>query len=236
LAFGRLPAAKLPETFRLPAVALVPRPRQKHATTALPVTSPQRKPVGARRGRRGGDKLLLSQGRWYSRWGRPRGWPSALRAPFRLLDAPPAVPFRRQLVQYTRNAFAPSGAAIPQGPWSSSRRFPPRAAGVNKQGEGNEEGDGLELARSWKDTHLPRKPTPEERNGEGSRCAQGDNEVHRSAGPQCDARAGLHRGGPRAASIQPDPSPSTSTIRLWTPLAGRHDGRRSAARRYPFRL
>ena len=46
------------------------------------MTDSWRKPAGARRGPRRDDKLVLSQGRWYSRWGRPRDWPSVLRALF----------------------------------------------------------------------------------------------------------------------------------------------------------
>ena len=108
LALGGLPAAQQPEAFWLLAVALVPRSRQKNATTAFPVTNPRRKPAGPRRAPTGSGKLFLSHGRWCSRRGRPRDWPLVPRAPLcgrtRFLRLVLRSLTPGSLVQYTQHA------------------------------------------------------------------------------------------------------------------------------------
>ena len=78
LTLGRLPTPQLAKAFRVLAVTLIPGPRQKRPTAARPVTSPRRKPRGARRTPGRGAMLFSSHGRWCSRWGRPRDGPSSL--------------------------------------------------------------------------------------------------------------------------------------------------------------
>ena len=160
LAFGRLPAAELPETFRFLAVTLVPRTRWKHTTTAIPVTSPGRKPVGASRGVGGNDKLTLSRGSWLLPLGPPEGLlisPSGILVP---REAPPAVPFRRRFLQYTQPASGSPAQGctrnLPLVPTSGLARARP----YSRKREENEEGDELDLFLPSKET-LPAKETSE---------------------------------------------------------------------------
>ena len=114
MAFSCLPAVQQLETFWILAVELVPHPWRKDATTVFPVTSPRRKSTGARRGSRGSDKLFMSHGRCYSRWGRPRDWPLVPRAffccPTRVLRWSRGPFHRDRWYQYT--PYAPGQPAI----------------------------------------------------------------------------------------------------------------------------
>jgi hypothetical protein len=160
LAFGCLPAAELPETFRLLAVALVPGPWREHTTTAIPVTSPGRKPVGASRGARGNDKLTLSRGSWLLPLGPPEGLlisPSGILVP---REAPPAVPFRRRFLQYTQPASgSPAQGCARNLPLVQTSGLAGARSDPRKR-EGNEEGDELEFVHPSKETIL-RKETSE---------------------------------------------------------------------------
>jgi len=145
LALSRLPAVQLAEAFRLLAVALIPRPRRKRTPTARPVTSPRRKPRGARRTRGRGSMLFASHGRWCSRPGyRDRG--------FSILPTP-WFGLRQEGVPHLRQPVTPLSTTRPTG-----RRV--RCAGVpSRKDEGNREGDGLELARLLKETISSKETT-----------------------------------------------------------------------------
>jgi hypothetical protein len=122
------------------------------------MTSPLRKPVGARRGSRGNDKLILSLGSCNSPWGRPKDWPLVLRALFcygthfpwspagdgsSTIHRPPAIRLRL-------------GCACPLPCFTpSSSAFCP-----SRKREGNEEGDQLEFVHLSKET-IPPKDTSE---------------------------------------------------------------------------
>jgi hypothetical protein len=133
LTLGRLPAAQLAEAFRLAAVALIPGPRQKLPTTARPVTSPRRKPRGARR--TPGTRIMLfsSHGRWCSRWGRPRDWLESLGQlsadePAACGDSGVRDPGRTGSVYPPRLGSAYRGAAF-----TTSAHSPPRLAPRDQQ-------------------------------------------------------------------------------------------------------
>ena len=160
LAFGRLPAAELPETFRLLAVALVPRTRWKHTTTAIPMTSPGRKPVGASRGAGGNDKLTLSRGSWLLPLGPPEGLlisPSGILVP---REAPPAVPFRRRFLQHTQPASGSPAQGCARNLLLVQTSGLVGARPDPRKREGNEEGDELDLFLPSKETR-PAKETSE---------------------------------------------------------------------------
>ena len=200
LALGGLPAAQQPEAFWLLAVALVPRPRQKNATTASPVTNPRRKPAGPRRAPTGSGKLFLSHGRWCSRRGRPRDWPLVPRAPLcgrtRFLRLVLRSLTPGSLVQYTQHAPGQPAASHLGTPvtllntMGPTDRYPCRASSESEKREGNEEEDRLELARPSKETN-PRKETAEEKEGnrEVPSCP--------TAGVTCTQTAGDSRAGPK---------------------------------------
>jgi hypothetical protein len=160
----RLPAAQLAKAFRFLAVTLIPGSRQKLPTAAHSVTRPQRKPTGARRTPGRGAMLFSSHGRWCSRWGRPRDWLSPS-GTFLLINPLPAVIPVSQipagLAQYTRYAWdrpTPVRPSLPPPfhPLHTTAPTARRARVPSRNGEGNREGDCLELARLLKET-IPSK-------------------------------------------------------------------------------
>ena len=174
LTLGRLPTPQLAKAFRVLAVTLIPGPRQKRPTAARPVTSPRRKPRGARRTPGRGAMLFSSHGRWCSRWGRPRDGPSSLG--HLDVDEPAAcgdsnLPDTWRRLQDTRHASDRSMAGrrsrpppIPH-PLSTAGptdRRPRCARPPSRNDEGNREGDCLELVRLLKET-IPSKDTSERR-------------------------------------------------------------------------
>ena len=76
------------------------------------MTSPWRKPVGPRRGRRGNDKLILSLGSWLLPSGPPEGLAFSPSGTFLLRDALPVVPCWRRRVHYTPAACDPPLAGV----------------------------------------------------------------------------------------------------------------------------
>jgi hypothetical protein len=123
------------------------------------MTSPLRKPAGARRGWRGNDKLILSLGSWLLPVGPPEGLAFSPSGIFLLRDALPVVPCWRWRIHYTPGVCDPATAGV-RLPSPLVQRFVIGALSESRKGEGNKEGDQLELIHLSKET-IPRKETGE---------------------------------------------------------------------------